>query len=112
MWKHSFLTGAFAKAIAEEEKQKQVLIDDSFMAGLLHDLGKPILSINFPEQYGEVQAAAKDRNISLWEAEREIFGTTHSEVGAYLIGLWGLPDSIIEGLAFHHYPNKCPGAGI
>jgi HD-like signal output (HDOD) protein len=112
VWKHSFLTGAFAKAIAKEEKQKQVLIDDSFMAGLLHDLGKPILSSNFSEQYGEVQAAAKDRNISLWEAEREIFGTTHSEVGAYLIGLWGLPDSIIEGLAFHHHPNKCPGQGF
>jgi HD-like signal output (HDOD) protein/CheY-like chemotaxis protein len=112
VWKHSFLTAGFAKAIAEEERQKQVLIDDSFMAGLLHDLGKLILSINFPEQYGEAQAAAKDRNIFLWEAEREIFSTSHSEVGAYLIGLWGLPDPIIEGLAFHHDPNKCQGQGF
>jgi HD-like signal output (HDOD) protein len=82
------------------------------MAGLLHDLGKPILSINFPKEYGEVQAAAKDRNISLWEAEREKFGTTHSEVGAYLIGLWGLPDNVVEALAFHHEPGKYQGLGF
>ena len=50
---------------------------------------------------------AKDGNISFSEAEKKIFGATHAEVGAYLAGLWGLPDPIVEGLAFHHQPAKC-----
>ena len=112
LWRHSFLTGILAKAIAREEKLKQVLIDDSFMAGLLHDLGKPILSINFPERYGKIQKVAKEKNLSLSEAESELIGAAHSEVGAYLAGLWGLPDPIVEGLAFHHYPTKCQGQGF
>jgi HD-like signal output (HDOD) protein len=38
----------------------------------------------------------------------EVFGTTHAEVGAYLMGLWGIPGAIVEALAFHHCPNSCP----
>lgn len=112
LWRHGFLTGILAKAIAREEKLKQILVDDSFMAGLLHDLGKPILAINFPEQYREIQRVAKEKNLSLSEAESGIMCATHSEMGAYLAGLWGLPDPIVEGLAFHHYPAKCLGQGF
>ena len=39
-------------------------------------------------------------------AEREIFGVTHAEVGAYLLGLWGIPFPIVEAVAFHHRPNE------
>ncbi|HYB21716.1 MAG TPA: response regulator [Thermodesulfobacteriota bacterium] len=108
IWNHSFLTGILAKAIAKGENQKQIVIDDSFTAGLLHDVGKLILSVYIPEQYHEVQEKAKSRKISLWEAEKETFGVTHCEVGAYLIGLWGLPDPIVEALTFHHDPAACP----
>lgn len=112
LWNHSFTTGILAKAIAKEGKQKQMLMDDSFMAGLLHDLGKPILAINFPERYQEVQAEVKEGGLSHWEAEKEIFAVTHWEVGAYLAGLWGLPDSVGDALAFHHYPSKSPVRGF
>jgi HD-like signal output (HDOD) protein len=112
LWRHSFLTGVLAKAIAKEENLKQILVDDSFMAGLLHDLGKPILAVNFPERYGEAQELSKVKNLPLWEAEKEIFSVTHSEVGAYLAGLWGLPDSAVGGLAFHHSPAQWQGQGF
>ena len=81
-------------------------MDDCYIAGLLHDLGKPILAANFPERYGRAQALAQERKVPRGEAEKEIFGVTHAEVGAYLIGLWGLPDPVVEGLAFHHSPNQ------
>lgn len=112
LWKHSFATGVFAKAIAKEEKQKRTLIDDSFMTGLLHDLGKLILSTNFPERYREVQVLAKERDIPPWKAESEVLGATHAQVGAYLIGLWGMEDPIVEGLAFHHCPSECQAQGF
>ena len=107
LWKHSLTTSLFAKIIAREENQKQTFIDDCFMTGLLHDLGKLILSVNLPDRYRQIHAGAIERNISLWDAEREVLGVTHSEVGAYLLGLWGLPDDTVEGLAFHHCPNAC-----
>ena len=55
---------------------------------------------------------AQEKNLSSSEAERGIIGATHSEVGAYLAGLWGLPDSIVEGLAYHHDPAECQGQGF
>ncbi len=104
LWNHCFHTGIMAKAIAHEENQKKMLMDDSFLAGLLHDLGKPILLINALERFKQARQRALDNKIPFWTAEKELFGVTHCEVGAYLVGLWGLPDPIVEALAFHHDP--------
>jgi HD-like signal output (HDOD) protein len=109
LWKHSMTAGSFAKTIAKEENQDKVNIDYAFMAGMLHDLGKLVLAANFPEQYREILDAIQKENTSLLEREYEMFGATHSEVGAYLIGLWGLPGPIIEALAFHHCPSRHMG---
>ena len=107
--KHCMTTGIFAKAIAKEENQDQVIIDYAFMAGVLHDLGKLVLAANFPEPYGTILDETKKENTSLLEEEYKMLGVTHSEVGAYLMGLWGLPGPIIEALAFHHCPGKLMG---
>ncbi|MFQ5491870.1 MAG: HDOD domain-containing protein, partial [Phycisphaerae bacterium] len=48
----------------------------------------------------------RDKNLSLCQAEREVLGATHADVGAYLLGLWGLPDPIVEATAFHHDPAR------
>lgn len=47
---------------------------------------------------------AVERKMPLFAAEQEVFGATHAGVGAYLFGLWGLPSSIVEAVAFHHAP--------
>jgi HD-like signal output (HDOD) protein len=52
---------------------------------------------------------ASEEGLSVFDAESKVFGATHPEVGAYLLGLWGLPDSIVEAVAFHHSPSQCPG---
>jgi putative nucleotidyltransferase with HDIG domain len=108
LWRHSFSTGIKAKAIARKETQNQVLVDDSFMAGLLHDIGKPILAMNFADLYPRVLVEAREKSLPFWEAEKSILGATHAEVGAYLTGLWGIPDPIVESIAFHHRPDRCP----
>jgi HD-like signal output (HDOD) protein len=109
LWKHCMVTGAAAKALAKEENQERVLIDEAFLAGVLHDIGKLILAASFDKSYTGAVMGAQEKQVTLWEAETEVFGTTHSAVGAYLIGLWGLPDSIVEALAFHHNPGDFPG---
>jgi HD-like signal output (HDOD) protein len=108
LWNHSVRTGILACGIAGLERLDQKRIDDAFMAGLLHDVGKLILLDRMPEKCLEIIDEANSRDCSLWDAEREILGTTHAEVGAYLIGIWGLSETIVESLAFHHCPSRSP----
>ena len=107
--KHGIVTGVLAKAIAKGESAERAIIENAFMAGLLHDSGKLVFASKLPRQYVQVMALAKNTTIPLWKVELKTFGTTHAEIGAYLMGLWGLPDAIVEALAFHHRPAKCLG---
>jgi len=106
LWDHSIAVGSFARVIAKSEGMERQAVDDSFMAGLLHDVGKLVLADNLTGQYAEVLNRARERRLPPYELERRVFGATHAEVGAYLLGLWGLPDSIVEAVSFHHRPRK------
>jgi len=107
LWEHSFLTGGLAKRIATAEDGDKQMIDDAYMAGLLHDIGKLVLVNSYPEQYNQVLALERNEHLILAEAEHRILGAGHGEVGAYLLSLWGLPDPIIEAVVFHHRPGLC-----
>jgi len=104
LWQHNIVIGENSKLISEHESQKKTVIDLAYMAGLLHDTGKLILAANFPDDYIKVLSLSRQEGRNLYDSEREIFDVTHSEVGAYLMDLWGLPLPIIEALAFHHNP--------
>ena len=108
LWKHSFCTGLYAKQITKIEGWPAKMTDDALSAGMLHDLGILALISNLPDDYQRALQLVREKDIPLWQAEMEVFGGTHAEVGAYLIGLWGITDSIVEALAFHHAPGKCP----
>src|SRR3990172_2000376 len=110
--RHSFAVGTYAKHIAREENIPRKVVDDIFIAGLLHDVGKLILADNLPDDYNKAFELAVKNKISLYQAEKEIFEVTHASVGAYLLGLWGLPDPILEAVAFHHEPADCLNKGI
>jgi putative nucleotidyltransferase with HDIG domain len=106
IFKHSISVSSYAKAIVKYEKMDQDLINYSLMAGLLHDLGKLILATNFKDTYQQVLTESRNSDHKLWELEQETFGTSHAEIGAYLMGLWNLENPIIEAIAFHHCPAK------
>ncbi len=103
---HSIRTGVIAKRIAVLEKMDKEIIEDILMASMLHDLGKLLLCQYFQDEYKTVVALEKNEKMAIFKAERQVFGVSHAEVGAYLLGLWGLPENIVEGIAFHHEPNK------
>lgn len=52
-------------------------------------------------------AAQQYEELSQWEAERKVLGATHAEMGAYLLGIWGLSEPLVEAVAFHHTPMMC-----
>ncbi|MCK4303332.1 MAG: HDOD domain-containing protein [Candidatus Eisenbacteria sp.] len=112
LWNHSMTVGMLAKRLARAETAQPTVIEDALGAGMLHDLGKLILAANLPEKYEQVSTLAEQEGIELLKAEQEVVGTTHAELGAYLLGLWGLPDSVVEALAFHHAPQGDSSTGF
>jgi len=104
---HSWVTGAMTRMIAQVERLEIKIVDQCFLAGLLHDVGQLVLAFGLHEEYTQVIVRAKDENLPVWQVEQEIFGATHADVGAYLLALWGLPNPIIEAVAQHHQPARC-----
>lgn len=113
LWTHSTEVGTAAKSFVKAaQKNSSKLADDTMTAGLLHDTGKIVLISSRADDYKKVVKMTKTENISLIEAERFVFGSTHAEIGAYLLGLWGLPDSVVEAVAFHHEPLASPSSSF
>lgn len=108
LWKHSLLVGSVAKEIAQTEWHNQQLAQEAFSAGILHDIGKLILL-----QISDYWHMAKKWTDYDWhhcvDSEYEAFETSHAEVGSYLLGLWGINESITTTVAYHHYPAKLTG---
>ena len=107
IYEHSIKTATIAQKIAIHENAHRETVAKAFITGLLHDLGKIVFAVNFPETYETVFKLSQDTNIPLIDAEFQVMGANHAQVGAYLLGLWGLPDVIVEGVAFHHSPDNC-----
>jgi HD-like signal output (HDOD) protein len=105
LWSHSMEVASWAKRISKLELQDAKAADESFTAGMLHDIGKLVLAVNLPDDYTEVIRAAQG-GLDLCLAEEKIFGANHADVGGYLIGLWGLPVPVVEAVALHHAPSR------
>jgi len=105
-WDHCLLTAAACKVIARAAGADRKGVDESFVAGMLHDAGRLILVANLRDTYATVLRFARDRNIPLQDAEQQVLGSTHAEVGGYLLALWGLPVAVVEAIAFHHNPSR------
>lgn len=105
LWKHSLDTAYLASKISKLETRSDVMGNESFVAGILHDSGRIVLASNFPDQYREAMNVSMQDQCDLSESERKTFGHTHSEVGGYLMSLWGLPVPIVDAVAYHHNPG-------
>ena len=106
LWRHSMAVGHLAKHLTRMVTDDPAMADEAFTAGLFHDIGKLVLATNLAEPYSGALALANKRKIPLWEVEAELFGATHAETGAYLLGLWGLPVAVLEASALHHCPLR------
>jgi HD-like signal output (HDOD) protein len=81
----------------------------AYLAGLLCDVGQLVFVRSAPERLYVTQAEAAQRGVPSHAAELATWGATHAEVGAFLLGLWGLPFQVVEAVANHHAPERGDG---
>jgi len=112
LWDHSFATAAFARAIARSQSVQRSMEEDAFTAGLLHDVGRLVLASSCGAEYERVLRQRSEQSACISTIEQEAFGCTHAAVGAYLLGLWGLPHAVVEAVAWHHEPAQAQPTGF
>jgi len=97
--------GALAARIARELAVGRELKDEAFLAAMLHDVGLLVIATKMPAAFELIARDPRLPGESREEVELRLLGTSHSQIGAYLLGIWGLPDSIVEAVACHHKPS-------
>ena len=98
---HSLLVARAAQNIVKGS----AVADDAFMGGMLHDVGKLVLASRKPKVLRRMLEQAREEHRMLPDVERQSLHATHAEMGAYLLGIWGLPCTVVEAVAYHHNPS-------
>jgi HD-like signal output (HDOD) protein len=99
-------TSLATATVAKRMLKNRELANEAFTAGVVHDVGRIVLALAMPQYFQEIGALSGCGERPVHELEQERLGVTHAEVGAYLLGVWGLPFSIVETTAFHHQPSN------
>ncbi len=105
---HALTTASIAQVLPVDRKDREI----TAVAALLHDIGSLFMASAMPAEFCSVLALASERGCKSFEAEKELLGTSHAEIGAYLLGLWGIPDIAVEAIAHHHHPTRIPHTGF
>ncbi|PKO49396.1 MAG: hypothetical protein CVU31_00100 [Betaproteobacteria bacterium HGW-Betaproteobacteria-4] len=98
-WSHSLLVGELARSVAELAEYPHP--DEAYLSGLLHDIGELILLSALGDPYWRFLKNSAE-SPRLQAEESQLFGTTHAEVGGWLIDQWGIDTLLADGVAFHH----------
>lgn len=105
-WFHSIMTAVAAKRIADDLGYRKS--GEAFTVGLLHDLGITVIHKYFNNKFHEIVALVESQKMSYLAAEEKVMKLTHQEIGKFLIEKWNLPESIGDGILYHHTPSLAP----
>lgn len=104
---HGVRLGALARRLWEDSGASGASPDEAFVAGLLHDVGALVLGAVRPELDAKIEEEAALTQVPRYLVEREHLGTTHAQIGAHLLSVWGLPDNLVGAVCYHHEPLMC-----
>ncbi len=102
-WKHALAVAVTSKYLAE--KSRACAVDDCFIGGLLHDMGKIVLVQHFEDLFRKVWLAVKEDNLSFYEAEKNENPVDHARIGGHLAKKWQLPIGLVDAIRCHHAVN-------
>jgi putative nucleotidyltransferase with HDIG domain len=104
LWQHSVATAVLARALAREVGLEEA--EEAFTAGLLHDIGKFVISLGRPEAYAEILRRSQDAEMTLEEAEASVLGFDHAILGADFAERWHFPQRLCELILRHHQSRE------
>ncbi|MEA1923318.1 MAG: HDOD domain-containing protein [Pseudomonadota bacterium] len=107
LWRHALATAVMAQVLRRHLRLK---IDENmvFTAALLHDVGKVVLSTFVADKYLAIESMVESGEYSFQEAEKEVLGFDHAEIGGKIAESWDFPPAIVAAIAFHHKPYRAP----
>jgi putative nucleotidyltransferase with HDIG domain len=103
-WRHAATASVAARRLAEMLNVGST--EEASVAGLLHDVGKTVLTSICPEAAAEAVSIARSRRMPVWQAEEQVLGFNHGAVGGAMLRSWGLPDAVVDAVLFHHQPER------
>jgi len=103
LWQHSVACALAAQHIADDRSSQGK--EEAFVAGLMHDVGKVVMNNSERERYMRACQVASDRGCTDLQAEQEVFGFTHADVGSLLVKRWGLSEALEQAVFLHHEPE-------
>ena len=106
LWEHALITALSARAYARSFRSPR--IEEAFLGGLMHDIGKSVMGIKFPERYGALVRTIYNEQADGLEAELELFGFDHTMVGEAILRSWNLASSLERCVRYHHDPSHAP----
>ncbi|MDP2877216.1 MAG: response regulator [Holophaga sp.] len=112
VWRHSLSVAKGARALAAMEGLSRPLCAEAFLGGMLHDVGILVLAKGFPERYDRVVERVQTQKVTILSAEKKEFGLAHPEVGAFLLGMWGIQPAVLESVSLHHAPNSIQSSSL
>lgn len=105
IWEHSLRVAKGSKNIMTSLGDSKSEVEAAYMSGLLHDIGK-IIIVDCDKYRNEILSKMELDKLKYNEAEKLVLGTTHADIGAYLLRLWGLPEIVTEAVLHHHDANR------
>ncbi|MEW5746730.1 MAG: HDOD domain-containing protein [Nitrospirota bacterium] len=103
LWEHSLGCAITSRLIAKKKGLSEP--EEVSVAALLHDIGKVVLGLKFPEEYRTIMAETEAKGLFIFEAERGVFGINHADAGAWVAQKWNFPKSLVEVIEYHHKPQ-------
>ncbi len=109
LWQHSVASALLSRLISKRLNQEEN--PAYFTAALLHDVGKTLLSRFVKDYFGEIKGLIHDRRLSFVEAEKEVLGIDHAELGGRITEQWRFPGNIVSAVRYHHVPLQADEDG-
>jgi len=108
LWEHSYKTAFYAYNLVKNFKRDKNLLDDVYVSGILHDMGKIIFSTVHPDLLDKIKGFCVDKNMSASTFEDLAAGMNHAEIGALIAEKWNFPEGLIAAIRYHHNPLQSP----